>query len=154
MRSRRSTLLLRVAAIVVLAVPATATITFAASKKLDATKHAVAKPTVVATRPPLVVPDVRGQAYVFAKGILEDAGFSWRVATRNGYSANDVVSQAPAPGTRVVDTGAPTVTLQLTKSRHYAQKGTPENASPFTGTPLRFPRHASGAKHSAGLLAK
>src|SRR4029079_5348034 len=27
----------------------------------------------------LVVPSVSGQAYVFAKGILEDAGFAWRV---------------------------------------------------------------------------
>jgi PASTA domain len=152
-RSRRSTLLLRLAAMVVLAIPATATITFAASKKLDAAKKPIAKPEVTATRAPLVVPDVRGQAYVFAKGILEDGGFSWRVSTRNGYSANTVVSQAPAPGTRVVDTGAPTVTLELTKNGHYAQKGTPENASPFAGTPLRFPRH-SGAKHSVDLLAK
>ena len=27
----------------------------------------------------LVVPDVRRQAYVFSKGILQDAGFAWRV---------------------------------------------------------------------------
>ncbi|MGH3041762.1 MAG: hypothetical protein ACRDNG_08515, partial [Gaiellaceae bacterium] len=27
----------------------------------------------------LVVPDVRRQAYVFAKGILQDAGFAWKV---------------------------------------------------------------------------
>jgi hypothetical protein len=152
-RSRRSTLLLRVAAMVVLAIPATATITFAASKKIDAGRTPEAKPKVVATRPPLVVPDVRGQAYVFAKGILEDAGFSWRVSTRNGYAANTVASQTPAPGTRVADTGAPTVTLQLTKNRHYAQKGTPENASPFTGTALQLRRHA-GTKRTAARPAR
>ena len=32
----------------------------------------------------LVVPDVRRQAYVFAKGILQDAGFAWRVQRRRG----------------------------------------------------------------------
>ena len=30
-------------------------------------------------REPLVVPDVRKQAYVFAKGTLEQGGFAWRV---------------------------------------------------------------------------
>lgn len=153
MRSRRS-LLLRVAAIVVLAVPATASITFAASKKLEASKKKAQPPAAMPTRPALVVPDVRGQAYVFAKGILEDGGFAWRVATKNGYAANTVVLQSPAPGTRLVDTGAPLVTLQLQKSRHYAQKGTPENESPFAGTPLRYPRTALGAERSVGPLAR
>ena len=152
MRSRRSTLLLRVAAMVVLAVPASATITFAASKKLDATHKAAPKPTVVATRPPLVVPDVRGQAYVFAKGILEDAGFAWRVTTRNGFSANTVVAQVPAPGVRVVDTGAPLVVLELKKSKRYAQKGTPENHSPFAATVLRFAAKGSGATRGGELV--
>ena len=31
-------------------------------------------------RQTIVVPDVRRQAYVFAKGILQDAGFAWRGA--------------------------------------------------------------------------
>ena len=153
MRRRRSTLLLRTAAIVVLAVPATATITFAASKKIEATKKPVAK-AVVVKRAPLVVPDVRGQAYVFAKGILEDAGFAWRVSSKNGYSANTVTSQTPAPGTRVVNTGAPMVTLELNKNRHYKQKGTPENASPFQGTAVRMPRSVPSAKHSVDVLGR
>jgi hypothetical protein len=153
MRSRRS-LLLRVAAIVVLAVPASATITFAASKKIEATKKTARKPAAAPVRPDLVVPDVRGQAYVFAKGILEDGGFAWRVSTKNGYAPSTVLSQSPAPGTHVVDTGAPLVTLVLQTNRHYARKGTPENESPFAGTPLRFPAKASGAKRNAGLLGQ
>jgi hypothetical protein len=153
MRSRRSTLLLRTAAMVVLAIPATATITFAASKKIEATKKPVAKAAVV-TRAPLVVPDVRGQAYVFAKGILEDAGFSWRVTSKNGYSANTVTSQTPAPGTRVVNTGAPTVELKLTKNRRYAEKGNAENASPFQGTALQISRTAASARSGLDALTR
>ena len=69
------------------------------------------------SRSMLVVPDVRGQAYVFAKGILEDAGFAWRVPGARGFAANTVVGQSPLPGTRVVDTGAPLVTLRLADDR-------------------------------------
>jgi hypothetical protein len=133
-----SALLVRIAAVAALALFATATIGFAASKKLDAT---TAPAPAVATPKPskLVVPDVRGQAYVFAKGILEDAGFAWTVSTKNGYSANTVVSQSPAPGTRVVDNGLPTVTLSLQRNAHYKEKGSAENASPFDGTTVRLP---------------
>jgi hypothetical protein len=86
----------------------------------------------------LVVPDVRGQVYVFAKGALEDAGFAWRVAGPvKGYAANTVVTQSPAPGARVVDTGAPTITLTLARNARYAEKGAPENRAPFAGTAVR-----------------
>jgi hypothetical protein len=83
----------------------------------------------------LVVPDVRRQAYVFAKGILQDAGFAWRVeGSVRGYAANTVLSQAPAPGVRVVDNGAPTVVLHLKRSGEYDERGVPENESSYKGT--------------------
>jgi hypothetical protein len=85
----------------------------------------------------LVVPDVQGQAYVFAEGALEDAGFSWYVTGRNGFSSSTVVAQSPAPGTRVVDTGAPLVTLRVTRNRDYGERGTAENKSPDPGTAVR-----------------
>jgi hypothetical protein len=88
----------------------------------------------------LVVPKVRGQAYVFAKGILADSGFGWKVTGGvNGFAANLVVGQSPAPGTRVVDTGAPTITLRLERNAKYAEDGVPENFSPFPGTRLVRP---------------
>ncbi|MEX2211359.1 MAG: PASTA domain-containing protein [Gaiellaceae bacterium] len=88
--------------------------------------------------PSLVVPDVRGQAYVFAKGTLEDAGFAWRVSGRvRGYAVNLVEAQAPAPGTRLVDTGAPTVTLRLARNPIYPQQGEPEDHSLRRGTGIQ-----------------
>jgi hypothetical protein len=85
--------------------------------------------------PTLVVPDVRGQVYVFAKGTLDDSGFAWRIGGPvRGYPANRVQAQSPAPGTRVVDTGAPTVTLWLARDRSYRPQGEPEDWSPFRGT--------------------
>jgi len=89
----------------------------------------------------LLVPDVRAKAYVFAKGMLEDSGFAWRVeGSVRGYAANSVSSQAPAPGTKVVDTGAPTITLRLSRTKGYQQLGTPESASPFPGTEIQLKR--------------
>jgi hypothetical protein len=83
----------------------------------------------------MVVPDVREQAYVFAKGILADAGFAWRVeGPVDGYAANTVVSQNPAPGTKLEDTGAPTIVLRLAKNPGYTEKGLPENRSGVDGT--------------------
>src|SRR5690242_17350346 len=52
----------------------------------------------------LTVPDVTGQAYVFAKGILQDHGFAWHVSGPvRGYAANVVAQQQPTAGTAVVD---------------------------------------------------
>jgi hypothetical protein len=88
----------------------------------------------------LTVPQVTGQAYVFAKGILQDGGFAWHVAGPvKGYAVNTVVDQHPAPGTVVLDTGAPTVTLTLARSRAYAELGTPSNSAPYSGTAVRIP---------------
>ena len=84
----------------------------------------------------LVVPDVRRKAYVFAKGILQDDGFAWKVqGSIGGYAANLVATQNPAPGTRVVDNGSPVVVVTL-KRGEYAERGVPENVSPYKGTPI------------------
>lgn len=92
-----------------------------------------------AAREAVVVPSVTGQAYVFAKSALADAGFAWRVeGSVGGFAANTVVAQTPPAGSRVVATAAPTIVLRLARSRGYAQQGTPQNASPYPGTPARL----------------
>jgi PASTA domain len=108
-----------------------ATLTYGAAKRLSAP---VQKRQPPASAPTVVVPDVTGQAFVFAKGALEDAGFAWKVAgSVHGYAANRVVSQSPAAGTKLKDTGAPTVSVSLTRTG-YAQTGEPEDVSPYVGT--------------------
>ena len=123
---------------------ATATLTYAAGEKL--TTPAKVQTTPAATpRPTLVVPDIRGQAFVFAKGILEDGGFGWRVTgSVHGYATNVVSTQQPAPGTRVVDTGAPTLKLTLRRGT-YPQDGTAQNTSPYAGTSILLPKRSSAA---------
>jgi PASTA domain len=120
----------------------TATFTYAAQQRITATKPVTA--TKPAAPPLLVVPNVSGQAYVFAKGTLQDAGFAWRVeGAVRGYAANTVVEQRPAADRRVVDTGAPLVVLSLRANKRYAQDGEPEDASPYPGTEIRYPRAAA-----------
>ena len=110
-----------------------ATVTMAASRQ-HAAHGAGAAPAVRVV--PLVVPDVRGQVYVYAKGILEDSGFGYRVVgSVKGYAANHVATQAPAPGVKVVNTGAPTITLRLSGG---ASVGVPQNTSPYPSTALRL----------------
>jgi hypothetical protein len=125
-------LLPRIAVLVLVALGATAGLTYAAGSRLAS---APAVPTVSTAPPePLVVPDVRNQAFVFAKGTLEEAGFSWLVSgSVHGYSSNVVVSQSPAAGTRVIDAGAPRITLVLKRSS-YPQNGEAEDASPYAAT--------------------
>ena len=97
--------------------------------KHDKQAEAASKPHV------LTVPDVRRKAYVFAKGILQDAGFAWRVeGSVKGYAANTVTVQRPAPGTKVVDNGAPVVVLSLSRNTAYGESGLPENTAPYKGT--------------------
>lgn len=117
----------------------TAALTYAAGGRLAAAPPAAAPSAAVSVaKPTLVVPDVRGKAYVFAKGMLEDAGFAWKVTGKvHGYPANLVVSQTPAVGTRVLDTGAPTIRLRLSKGG-YAQIGQAEDVSPYAGTAVRL----------------
>jgi hypothetical protein len=109
-----------------------ATLTYGASKRISA--EAAPKATAPVTAPTVVVPDLSGQAFVFAKGSLEDAGFAWRVVGPvHGYAVNRVVSQSPAAGTKLKDTGAPTVTVGLARTG-YAETGEPEDVSPYIGT--------------------
>jgi len=87
----------------------------------------------------VVVPDVRREAFVFAKGELQDAGFAWKVKGGvPGYPANIVVSQSPAPGTKLVDTGSPLITMTLEQNKQYGSKGEPEDVSPYAPTAIRL----------------
>lgn len=120
---------------------------FAGGTLVLAADHApIDRPSLVAVSPPsnaqatLTVPDVTGQAYVFAKGILQDRGFAWHVTGPvMGYAANTVELQTPAAGTIVLDTGAPLVTLTLARNAAYVEKGTPENDAPYPATAVRLP---------------
>ena len=117
---------------------ASGTLAFGAERQPTKPLGKPAAPPVAET---LLVPDVRGKAYVFAKGMLEDSGFAWRVeGSVHGYAANLVASQSPKPGTKLVDTGAPTVTLHLSGAKGYDQAGEPEDASPFPGTEIKLKR--------------
>ncbi len=134
MAARLSALLPRIAALTLIWLLAASAITFAASGH-ESTDADPVEPVAQEVQEILIVPDVRQQAYVFAKGILEDGGFAWRVeGSVEGYAANTVSSQSPAPGTKVIDTGAPIVVLHLAKNASYPQNGLPENSSPRTGT--------------------
>ena len=116
----------------------TGTLAFAATSTLSSPQTPAATPVASAPEP-LVVPDVRKQAYVFAKGSLEQNGFAWRVeGSVRGFAANVVVSQSPQPGARVIADGAPVVVLHLSRNGSYAQEGLPENASPYAGKPARL----------------
>jgi len=133
MAARFAALLPRLLALTVIWLLGAATFTLAAEKKAATPTQTVAsqaaKPTL------LTVPDVRGKAYVFAKGILQDSGLAWRVqGPVQGYAANSVAYQSPRAGARVVDNGAPTVTLRLSKNSAYGERGLPENEAPYPGT--------------------
>jgi len=133
MAARLTALLPRFLALTVIWLLGAATYTLAADTvpiaKHETNAEAVAKPHV------LTVPDVRKKAYVFAKGILQDAGFAWRVeGAVKGFSANTVTAQRPAPGTKVIDNGAPLVVLSLSKNLTYGESGLPENSAPYKAT--------------------
>jgi len=110
---------------------------------LAADRVAPQRPTLVpvsAGPKTLVVPQVTGQAYVFAKGILQDGGFAWRVSGAvKGYAGNTVVTQEPVAGSVVQDTGAPTITLTLSRNENYPERGEPDNRSPYAGTTVLLP---------------
>ena len=134
-----------IAVFVTVALLATATLTLAATSTTPA--PAQAAPVTTPEQAYLVVPDVRRQAYVFAKGALEQAGFAWKVGgSVQGYSVNVVATQTPAPGSRVIADGAPIVTLSLSRNSAYKQEGMPENASPYAGRPARLVGSKKAAK--------
>ena len=134
MALRIATRLPRLAILGVVLLLASATLAVGAAKRLTAVPSGAPAPVAVAT---LVVPDLSGQAFVFAKGSLEDTGFAWQViGSVHGYAANKVASQSPPAGTRVRDTGAPTITVTL-KRTAYPEKGSPEDVSPYAGTSVQ-----------------
>ena len=115
-----------------------------ATISLAADKPATVKPPThaAASRQTLVVPDVRHQMFVFASGTLEDGGFGWKVrGPVGGYPANVVVTQRPKPGTHVIDTGDPTITIWLERGKS-AQLGEPQNRSPYGASLIRRPSGA------------
>jgi hypothetical protein len=135
--SRRVLTLPRVTAVAAAVLLVSATISLAADKP------AAHKPALhtAPQRQVMTVPDVRGQMFVFASGAIEDGGFGWKVrGSVGGYPANLVVSQSPKPGSHVIDTGAPTITLVL--AQHGAQVGEPQNRSPYGASVIRPARHA------------
>jgi hypothetical protein len=131
--------LLRVVLITILAVLVFAGLTYAA-RQTAATPAPRATPTTAAAQPQvLIVPDVRGQAFVFAKGMIQDAGFAWHVSgSVGGYAVDTVATQRPTAGTRVIDTGAPMLTVTLSRNARYKEHGQPENDSPYTATAVRL----------------
>lgn len=133
MAARFFALVPRLLALAVIWLLGTSTFTFAAdnSGRPPASAPAAGKPKPTFVR----VPDVRGQPYVFAKGMLQDAGFAWRIeGSVRGYAANTVSSQRPAPGTKVLDNGAPTIVLTLAANKDYGERGVPEDSSSYAGT--------------------
>jgi|SRR5204863_4969791 len=123
---------------------AAAVLLVSATISLAADKPVAKKPTVHAhaTKQTMVVPNVGHQLFVFASGMLEDAGFGWKVrGSVHGYPTNLVVSQSPKPGTRVVDTGAPTITLHLAQG-HGAALGQPQDRSSYGASLIRRARHS------------
>jgi hypothetical protein len=134
MALRIATRLPRLAIVGVVLLLASATLAVGAAKRLTAVPQGAPAPVAPAT---MVVPDLSGQAFVFAKGTLEDTGFAWQViGSVHGYAANNVTRQSPPAGTRVRDTGAPTVSVTLERT-HYPEKGSPEDVSPYVGTSIQ-----------------
>src|SRR5580765_3416778 len=140
MALRIATRLPRLVIVGVVLLLASATLAVGAAKRLTAVPQGAPAPV---SAPTLVVPDLSGQAFVFAKGTLEDTGFAWHViGPVRGYAANKVASQSPPAGTRVRDTGAPTIIVKLARTP-YPEKGEPEDVSPYFGTPVQPIRLAS-----------
>jgi hypothetical protein len=138
MTLKQTPIIVRLALLALVALLSTAAISFAASGGGSTTAPSSAP--APAAKQLIRVPDVRGKAFVFAKGMLEDSGFAWHVAgATGGYPANLVVAQSPAAGTRVVDNGMPTVRVTLVQNTSYVQQGVPENVSPYAGSKVVVP---------------
>jgi hypothetical protein len=143
----------RLLALTVVWLFATAALTFAAAHRMGAAPAVVPVTKVAAAAPQrvLIVPDLRHQAFVFSKGTLSDAGFSFRIqGSVQGYASNTVVSQSPAPGTRVLDTGAPLVILHLAHSG--SQLGLPEDVSSVPPTAVKLAPPLAGAATQTSVL--
>jgi hypothetical protein len=139
----------KLALVSVLVLGGAATIAYAAEQQVTSAP-AGTPPAVAAPPAEIVVPDVRRQAFVFAKVALQDAGLAWHVAGGvQGYAVNVVLTQTPAPGTRLEDTGAPLVTLTLERNRKYKQTGEPQAASPYRPTAVKLVGAASNPATAA-----
>jgi len=163
MALRIATRLPRLAIVGLVLLLASATLAVGAAKRMAAVPQGA--PAPVAT-PTVTVPDIAGQAFVFAKGTLEDAGLAWKVVgSVHGYAANKVLKQSPAAGTKLRDTGAPTITVTLERTS-YPEQGEPEDVSPYFGTSVQpivpvqtapaaapAPAPAPAAKQAAGKAA-
>jgi hypothetical protein len=124
----------RLAIVGIVLLLASATLAVGAAKRMAAVPQGA--PAPVAT-PTVTVPDITGQAFVFAKGTLEDAGLAWKVVgSVHGFAANKVAKQTPAAGTKLRDTGAPTITVTLQRTS-YPEQGEPEDVSPYFGTSVQ-----------------
>lgn len=103
----------------------------------------------------VVVPNLVHQAYVFAKGILLDGGYAWTVdGPTQGFPGNLVQSQSPAPGTRVVLDGTPTIRLRLVPNPGAPEICAPEGGSPYSGTEALTPAQAAVRAQAAAAAAK
>src|SRR4051812_19606498 len=144
MALRIATRLPRLAVLGAVLLLASATLAVGAAKRMAAVPAGAPAPVPVAT---VVVPDVTGQAFVFAKGTLEDTGLAWKVVgSVHGYAANKVAKQTPAAGIKLKDTGAPTITVTLERTA-YPEQGEPEDVSPYFGTsvqPIGLPKPVVG----------
>jgi hypothetical protein len=150
MALRLATLLPRAVVVALIWVLATAAFTFAADSTIVGPSHS-GNSSTPAQPTELVVPSVTGQVYVFAKGILEDAGFAWHVTgSVRGYASNRVVGQSPAAGTHVIDTGAPTIVLHLAKGA-YGERGAADDNSSYAGTTIRLANLAAATAPAASV---
>lgn len=145
MALRIATRLPRLAVVGLVVLLASATLAVGAAKRMATVPQGAPAPVPVAT---VTVPDITGQAFVFAKGTLEDGGFAWKVVGNvHGYSVNKVGKQDPAAGTKLKDTGAPTITVTLERTA-YSETGEPEDVSPYFGTsvqPIGLPKPVAPA---------
>src|SRR5438105_13360135 len=105
MALRIATRLPRLAVLGAVLMLASATLAVGAAKRMSAVPKGAPAPVPVAT---VVVPDITGQAFVFAKGTLEDTGRAWKVVGGvHGDAANRVARQTPAAGPGRSESGAP-----------------------------------------------
>ena len=154
MAVRLAALLPRAVIVALIWILGTAAFTLAADNTIVGPSAPDPAAGAAAAQTELVVPSVSGQAYVFAKGILEDSGFAWRVVgSVHGFSSNRVLTQSPAAGTRVADTGAPTVIVRLVRGP-YAQLGRAVDVSPYRGTAIKLAGLASVTTPPAKPAAK
>jgi hypothetical protein len=125
-RSSRVRMLLSLVGAALIATMASATFTFA----MTGNRSSQATDPLPMRADALVVPEVVGLPYVFAKGVLHDAGYSWRVEGNiKGYAGNIVASQEPAAGTRLTAKDAAAIVLRLERNPEYEERGVPENSS-------------------------